>query len=113
MECDDKFKNFGESAENTDRWIPQLSTDVLFCADADLNDKIGVCRGDSGGPASLRLFYSSSILQTLIFVVKKTFYRKYVDGKERYVLVGAVTGNLDGCEDDLPDIYNFIGNEKV
>ena len=41
------------------------------------------------------------------------FYRKYVDGKERYVLVGAVTGNLEGCQDDLPDIYNFIGNEKV
>ena len=74
MECDDKFKNFGESAENTDRWIPQLSTDVLFCADADLNDKIGVCRGDSGGPASLRLFYSSSFLETLIFVVKKNHF---------------------------------------
>ena len=28
-------------------------------------------------------------------------------------MVGAVTGNVDGCEDDLPDIYNFIGNEKA
>ena len=60
MECDDKFKKFGESSvkggKKTDKWIPQLSTDVLFCADADLNDKIGVCRGDSGGPASLRFF---------------------------------------------------------
>ena len=53
------------------------------------------------------------ILQKLSFDVKNLFYRKYVDGKERYVLVGAVTGNVDGCEDDLPDVYNFIGNEKV
>ena len=64
MECDDKFKTFGESSvkgkTNTDKWIPQLTKDVLFCADADLNEKIGVCRGDSGGPASLRFFNSSS-----------------------------------------------------
>ena len=74
MECDDKFKNFGESSENTGRWIPQLSTDVLFCADADLKDKIGVCRGDSGGPASRRFFYSSSILQIPSFVVNKIYF---------------------------------------
>ena len=47
---------FGERSgnENIDKWIPNLTTDVLFCADANLNDKTGVCRGDSGGPAVQR-----------------------------------------------------------
>ena len=58
LECDSKFKRFGESSEsvqaNIDQWIPQLTTNVLFCADANLNHKAGVCNGDSGGPAIVR-----------------------------------------------------------
>ena len=38
------------------------------------------------------------------------FYSQYKDGKERYFLVGTVVGALGR---GLPDIYNFIGNEKV
>ena len=55
VECDSTIEQFG-GRTNIERWIPQLTTDVLFCADADLNQKIGVCLGDSGGPASLRFF---------------------------------------------------------
>ena len=45
--------------ENIDKWMPQLTTDVLFCADANLNHKTGVCSGDSGGPALQRLKFIS------------------------------------------------------
>ena len=58
MECDSRIKMFGESSrigkEKIDKWIPNLTADVLFCADANLNDKTGVCIGDSGGPAVQR-----------------------------------------------------------
>ena len=50
-------------------------------------------------------FVHLSFAQNTLCCQQNKFYRKYVDGKERYVLIGAVTGNLDGCEDDLPDIY--------
>ena len=53
MECDSTIEQFG-GRTNIERWIPKLTTDVLFCADANLNDKTGVCYGDSGGPAILR-----------------------------------------------------------
>lgn len=96
LECDSKIKIFGESEESgqskIDRWIPQLTTNVLFCADANLNQKTGVCFGDSGGPAIVRDF---------------------VDGSNRNILVGTVTGNLNSCGGGVPDIYNFIGNEKI
>ena len=54
---------FGESSgfgrQNIDNWMPQFTTDVLFCADANLNDKTGACNTDSGGPAIQRLFIGS------------------------------------------------------
>ena len=57
-ECDERIEKFGESfspgSGNVEKWIPQLTTDVLFCADANTNDKTGVCSGDSGGPAIFR-----------------------------------------------------------
>ena len=40
-------------------------------------------------------------------------YRKYDNGKVRYVLVGTVIGNVNYCRGGLPDIYNNIGTEKV
>ena len=57
-ECDSRIERFGDSSqsvrENIEKWIPQLTTDVLLCADANLNEKKGVCSGDSGGPAIIR-----------------------------------------------------------
>ena len=57
-ECDDKIDKYGKSSSsgkrNIESWIPQLTTDVLFCADASLSNKTGVCQGDSGGPAIQR-----------------------------------------------------------
>merc|ERR1711860_67548 len=97
-ECDSRIEIFGESSrlgkENIDKWMAQLTTDVLFCADANLNEKTGVCNTDSGGPA---------------------IQRTYEDGRVRYVLVGIVTGNVNlrNCGEGLPDIYNFIGNKKA
>ena len=53
-----RIKRLGESSvsvrENIEKWIPQLTTDVLLCADANLNEKKGVCSGDSGFPAIIR-----------------------------------------------------------
>ena len=61
-ECDDRIDRLGESSSsvkhNIDRRIPQLTTDALFCADANLNNKTGVCYGDSGGPAIKRFEFN-------------------------------------------------------
>ena len=58
FECDERIGMFGKSSSprsgNVEKWMPQLTTDVLFCADANLNIKKGVCSGDSGGPAIRR-----------------------------------------------------------
>ena len=58
LECDSRIERFGNSSlsgsENKEKWIPRLTADILFCADASLNKKTGVCHGDSGGPAILR-----------------------------------------------------------
>ena len=58
FECDERIGMFGKSSSprsgNVEKWMPQLTTDVLFCADANLNIKKGVCNGDSGGPAIRR-----------------------------------------------------------
>ena len=41
-------------------------------------------------------------------------FRKYVNGVYRFFLVGIVTGNPSSCfPKTLPDVYNFVGNEKV
>ena len=37
-----------------------------------------------------------------------------MDGVFRFFLVGIVTGNPSSCfPKTLPDVYNFVGNEKV
>merc|ERR1712179_823325 len=95
-ECDVRFETFGNSSSpqsgNAEKWIPQLTTDVLFCADANLNADSGVCFGFSGGPA---------------------IQRKFIYGKSKYFLVGLVTGSINYCKGGLPDLYSFIGTKKI
>ena len=43
--------------ENLDNWVPQLTTDSMFCAGANLNYNTGVGPGDSGGPAVQRFTF--------------------------------------------------------
>ena len=50
-ECDYKLSNAGSFQNIVDILMPQLSEDILFCADASINTQGGTCRGDSGGPA--------------------------------------------------------------
>ena len=52
-ECDYKFRNSGSPSprDRVTRLMPQLTEDILFCADGNLNTEIGTCNGDSGGPA--------------------------------------------------------------
>ena len=51
----------------------------------------------------------------VILIIKKfTNFRKFVKGVYRFFLVGIVTGNPSSCyPKTLPDIYSFVGNEKV
>jgi secreted trypsin-like serine protease len=50
-ECDYKLSNAGSYQNRVDILLPQLSEDILFCADASINTQGGTCVGDSGGPA--------------------------------------------------------------
>ena len=52
-ECDYKFRNAGSPSpcDRVTRLMPQLTEDILFCADGNLNTEIGTYKGDSGGPA--------------------------------------------------------------
>ena len=77
-------------------YYPQLLTEVMFCADHNVNKDIGTCYGDSGGPA-----------------IKKVLDEK--DWSERFTLVGIVSGNPKGCRGfrEYPDYFTLIGHEQV
>ena len=74
-ECDDRIERFGKSSSdasgNVKKWMARLTTDVLFCADATLNDKTGVCIGDSGGPAIFRFEFTQQLLGMIIVLLQK------------------------------------------
>ena len=51
-ECDDKFKNSGYLySDQIKSYMPRYTEEILFCANANLNQQSGTCFGDSGGPA--------------------------------------------------------------
>ena len=55
QECDHRYASAGPSAiEEVRSFLPNLTNSVLICADAALDTQVGVCNGDSGGPAFYR-----------------------------------------------------------
>ena len=69
----------------------------MFCANNNLNDDVGTCYGDSGGPV-IRSKWDSD------------------DGTDVFTLVGVVSGNPAGCTRNtllVPDFYTFLGDSKV
>ena len=92
--CNHKFQ--GLDAASIRVYYPQLLTEVMFCADHNVNKDIGTCYGDSGGPT-----------------IKKVLDEK--DWSERFTLVGIVSGNPKGCRGfrEYPDYFTFIGHEQV
>ena len=64
----------------------------MFCADSNLEDNIGTCYGDSGGPSMIKD-------EEGVF----------------YILMGVVGGNPGGCgkTQEYPDYFTFIGHEKI
>ena len=52
VECDNRIRK--SDPENIEKWMPQYTSNGLFCADNDLKPEIGTCNGDSGGPAIQR-----------------------------------------------------------
>ena len=93
-ECNDKYHSISNFTRNF--YLPELVTEVVFCADHNLNDDVGTCYGDSGGP-----------------VIRRNWDRK--ERAEVYTLVGVVSGNLGGCRRtrEYPDHYTFLGHNKV
>ena len=54
-ECDHRYDSAGPSnIEEVRAFLPKLTNSVLICADAALDAQVGVCHGDSGGPAFYR-----------------------------------------------------------
>ena len=55
QECDHRYASAGPSAiEEVRAFLPNLTNSVIICADAALDTQVGVCNGDSGGPAFYR-----------------------------------------------------------
>jgi len=73
-------------------YLPDLTTDSMFCADSILNpEETGTCNGDSGGPALIRNFK---------------------DGLYVHSLVGIVQGGI-ACGSKFPDFYTDVANDKI
>ena len=69
----------------------------MFCANNNLNDDVGTCYGNSGGPVIRRNWDSDG-------------------GADVFTLVGVVSGNPAGCIRNtllVPDFYTFLGDSKV
>ena len=71
-ECNDKYRAAigRQDKARIKFYLPDLLTDSMYCADSNLDgNQVGVCKGDSGGPAIYRfhliliLPYSHHIIQ--------------------------------------------------
>ncbi len=51
-ECNHNYQSVANYTRN--RRIPHLMTEAVFCANNNLNDDVGTCYGDSGGPVIRR-----------------------------------------------------------
>ena len=66
------------------------------------------------GTAVVQQYTGLTFFMILPSSSKETISRKFVRGVYRLFLAGIVTGNPSSCvPKTLPDVYNFIGNEKV
>ena len=94
-ECNYKYRRVDSYTKK--KRIPKLVTEAMFCANNNINDDVGTCYGDSGGP-----------------VIRRHWDRE--EGADVFTLVGVVSGNPAGCIRNtllFPDLYTFIGNSKV
>ena len=92
-ECNDKYNAMGDLIQaRLKAFIPDLFSDSMFCADSTLDDQVGTCKGDSGGPA---------------------IYRQYRNGRNQYILFGVVSGGLGCGLEEFPDFYTFTAHEEI
>eukprot|EP00092_Neocalanus_flemingeri_P004565 GFUD01004916.1.p1 GENE.GFUD01004916.1~~GFUD01004916.1.p1 ORF type:complete len:830 (+),score=142.34 GFUD01004916.1:13-2502(+) len=89
--CDNAHKNAGQEKERVKAALPDLFIDSLFCADQDLNRKIGPCNGDSGSPAFQRIFKEG----------------------ERFVVQGIVSGTIECKSDRYPNFYTLVASQDI
>jgi len=54
--CNNTHRGAGENQERVNSALPDLFISSMFCADQDLDKKVGPCNGDSGSPAFQRIF---------------------------------------------------------
>ena len=90
-ECDYKYNNTKsvQSRLRVRKFLPDLVSSSLFCADNNLNQRIGVCHGDSGGP---------SIIRSVIIMSVWGFF-------------GLKLGQSEICN-DLGNLENFLGAQR-
>ena len=50
--------------------------------------------------------------KTLIYPSFYQYFRNYVDGEERFTIIGVTSGSVR-CGGGLPDFYEFLQQEKV
>ena len=116
-ECDFMYSNNLSRLDKlrVRRFLPDLVSSSLFCADNNLDRRIGTCNGDSGGPSVIR--YSQSSWSPTETSPVNIYFREFVDGSRRFTLVGVIKGSL-ACSASstgtyFPDLYTFVAHEKV
>eukprot|EP00092_Neocalanus_flemingeri_P082338 GFUD01103070.1.p1 GENE.GFUD01103070.1~~GFUD01103070.1.p1 ORF type:complete len:673 (-),score=121.95 GFUD01103070.1:366-2384(-) len=89
--CDEAHRNAGQDQERVNAALPDLFINSLFCADQDIDKKIGPCSGDSGSPAFQRIF----------------------KGGDRFVVQGIVSGAIECKSDRYPNFYTLVSSQDI
>ena len=81
----------GEDRERVESALPELFISSLFCADQDLDKKVGPCHGDSGSPAFQRIFSEG----------------------DRFVVQGVVSGTIQCSSDRYPNFFTLVASQDI
>ena len=89
--CNKAHLNAGQDQERIKAALPELFINSLFCAEQDLDRKVGPCNGDSGSPAFQRIFKED----------------------DRFFVQGIVSGTIQCKSDRYPNFFTLVASSDI